>query len=56
MNLPEKHCWAKISLKALRDNFNFIKNSFNMPFYVVLKADGYGHGARYLAKIYEEGR
>ena len=54
MNLPEKHCWAKISLKALRDNFNFIKNSFNMPFYVVLKADGYGHGARYLAKIYEE--
>ena len=54
MNLPEKHCWAKISLKALRDNFNFIKNSFGMPFYVVLKADGYGHGARYLAKIYEE--
>ena len=25
-----------------------------MPFYVVLKADGYGHGARYLAKVYEE--
>ena len=54
MNLPEKHCWAKISLSAIRNNYNFIKNSFGQQFYVVLKADGYGHGARYLAKVYEE--
>ena len=54
MNLPEKHCWAEISLQAIKSNYNFIKNSFEKPFYVVLKADGYGHGARYLAKIYEE--
>ena len=54
MNLPEKHCWADISLQAIKSNYNFIKNSFEKPFYVVLKADGYGHGARYLAKIYEE--
>jgi len=54
MNLPEKHCWAEISLEAIKNNYNFIKDSFEKPFYVVLKADGYGHGARYLAKIYEE--
>lgn len=54
MNLPEKHCWAEISLDAIKANYNFIKESFEKPFYVVLKADGYGHGARYLAKIYEE--
>ena len=54
MNLPEKHCWAKISLDAIKNNYNFIKNSYNNRFYVVLKADGYGHGARYLAKIYEQ--
>ncbi|MBE6894735.1 MAG: alanine racemase [Ruminococcaceae bacterium] len=54
MNLPEKHCWAEISLEAIKNNYNFIKESFEKPFYVVLKADGYGHGARYLAKIYEE--
>ena len=54
MNLPEKHCWAEISLDAIKSNYNFIKNSFKKPFYVVLKADGYGHGARYLAKVYEE--
>ena len=54
MELFEKHCWAEISLDAIKNNFNFIKNSFNKPFYVVLKADGYGHGARYLAKVYEQ--
>ena len=54
INLPEKHCWAEISLEAIKNNYNFIKDSFNRPFYVVLKADGYGHGARYLAKVYEE--
>ena len=54
MNLPEKHSWAEISLSAIKSNYNFIKNSFEKPFYVVLKADGYGHGARYLAKVYEE--
>ncbi|MBQ7283944.1 MAG: alanine racemase [Oscillospiraceae bacterium] len=54
MNLLEKHCWAEISLDAIRDNYNFIKNSFGRPFYVTLKADGYGHGARYLAKFYEQ--
>ena len=54
MGLTEKHCWAEISIDAIKNNYNFIKNSFNKPFYVVLKADAYGHGAKYLAKIYEE--
>lgn len=54
MNLTEKHCWAEISLDNVKNNYNFIKNSFNRPFYVVLKADAYGHGAKYLAKVYEE--
>lgn len=54
MNLVEKHCWAEVSVDAIKSNYNFIKNSFNKPFYVVLKADAYGHGAKYLAKLYEE--
>ena len=54
MNLVEKHCWAEVSVEAIKNNYNFIKNSFNKPFYVTLKADAYGHGAKYLAKLYEE--
>ncbi len=54
MTLTEKHCWAEISIDAIKNNYNFIKKSFNRPFYVVLKADAYGHGAKYLAKVYEE--
>ena len=30
MNLPEKHCWAEISLNAIKNNYNFIKNSFEI--------------------------
>ncbi len=54
MKLVEKHCWAEIDIDAIRHNYNFIKEISGMPFYVVLKADGYGHGAKHLAKIYEK--
>lgn len=54
MKLIEKHCWAEIDLDAIKHNYNFIKNISGMPFYAVVKADGYGHGAKYLARIYED--
>lgn len=53
MNLIERHCWAEISIDAITHNYNFIKDCFDLPFYVVLKADAYGHGAKYLAQVYE---
>lgn len=53
-NLIEKHCWAEIDLGAIKHNYNLIKDTFEKPFYVTLKADAYGHGAKYLSKLYEE--
>ena len=54
MELLERHCWAEIDVDALKHNYNLIKNTFGRPFYAVVKADAYGHGARYLAKLYSE--
>ncbi len=54
MELREKHCWAEIDVDALRHNYNLIKDTFKRPFYTVVKADAYGHGAKYLAKLYSE--
>lgn len=53
IDLTEKHCWAEIDISAIKNNYNFIKNSSETPFYVTLKADAYGHGAKYLSTIYE---
>lgn len=54
MELLEKHCWAEVDVGAIKNNYNLIKNTLQRPFYTVVKADAYGHGAPYLAKIYSE--
>lgn len=54
MELREKHCWVEIDIDAIRHNYNLIKDTFGRPFYTVVKADAYGHGAKYLARIYSE--
>ena len=50
MELKEKHCWAEIDVDAIKSNYKLIKYIMDKPFYTVLKADAYGHGAKYLAK------
>ena len=54
MELLEKHCWAEIDIDAIKHNYNLIKDTFQRPFYTVVKADAYGHGAKYIAKVYSE--
>lgn len=54
MELKEKHCWAEIDVDAIRSNYELIKYTLEKPFYTVVKADAYGHGAKYIAKIYSE--
>lgn len=51
-----KRTWAEISLDAISCNFNIIKNhiGYKSKICCVIKADGYGHGAVELARIYEE--
>ena len=45
MELKEKHCWAEIDVDAIRSNYELIKYTLEKPFYTVVKADAYGHGA-----------
>ena len=54
MELKEKHCWAEIDIDAIKSNYELIKYTLDRPFYTVIKADAYGHGAKYLAKVYSE--
>ena len=54
MELKEKHCWAEIDIDAIKSNYELIKYTLDKPFYTVIKADAYGHGAKYLAKVYSE--
>lgn len=54
MELKEKHCWAEIDVDAIKSNYELIRYTMEKPFYTVVKADAYGHGAKYLAKIYSE--
>lgn len=50
-----KRTWAQVDLNAIRYNFNSIKNkvSKGTKILCVLKADAYGHGAKFLIKEYE---
>ncbi len=52
MELNEKHCWAEISIDAIKNNYNIIKAMSDFPFYTVVKADAYGHGAKYISQVY----
>lgn len=54
MELREKHCWAEINIDAIKSNYELIKYIMDKPFYTVLNADAYGHGAKYLAKVYSQ--
>lgn len=51
-----RRTWAEISLDAIAHNFNEIKQKISgrAKICCVIKADGYGHGAVELARVYEE--
>ena len=51
-----KRTWAEVSLDAIKHNFNEIKNKVGgrAKICCVIKADGYGHGAVELSKMYEQ--
>lgn len=49
-----KRTWAEISLDAIAHNFHAIKKQVgDAKICCVIKADGYGHGAYELARVYE---
>ena len=50
-----KRTWAEINLDAIRHNYTEIKRSLNPDTKIccVVKADGYGHGASFVAKELE---
>ena len=51
-----KRTWAEINLDAIRHNYMEIKKSLdpNTKICCVVKADGYGHGASFVAKELED--
>lgn len=49
-----RRTWAEVDLTAAEHNFNIIKNKAKgSKICCVVKADGYGHGAKVLSKLYE---
>ena len=46
MELKEKHCWREIDLDTVKNNYELIKEISDKPFYTVVKAKAYGHGAK----------
>lgn len=49
-----KRTWAEVDLTAAEKNFNIIKDKAKgSKVCCVVKADGYGHGAKVLSKLYE---
>lgn len=51
-----KRTWAEINLDNVVHNFNIVRNAVDKKSKIccVIKADGYGHGAVCLAKVYEK--
>ncbi len=50
----QKRTWAEVDLDAIRSNFRAIKNRVgDTKVCCTIKANGYGHGAVTLAKVYE---
>ena len=50
-----KRAWAEINLDSALDNWNeIVKLSEGRKIMPVVKADAYGHGANFLAKLYED--
>lgn len=56
MNTYLRRTWAEVDVDAIKHNFNAIRQSTdeNADIMCVIKADGYGHGAVFLAKLYEK--
>lgn len=49
-----RRTWAEVDLTAAEENFNIIREKAkNSKICCVVKADGYGHGAKVLSKLYE---
>ena len=52
--LLEKHCWAEVSLDALRENFRLVQAAAgSTPVMAVVKANAYGHGDAAVARLLE---
>ena len=51
-----KRTWAKVSLDEIRHNFRLIKNQLddNVKIMSVVKADAYGHGAKFVAPMLDK--
>lgn len=51
-----RRTWAEVNIDAIKHNFDSIKNAVdkNTEIMCVIKADAYGHGAVFLAKLYEK--
>lgn len=56
MNNIIRRTWAEINLDNIEHNYNLIRKKANPKAKIccVIKADGYGHGAVQLAKLYEK--
>ena len=56
MNNFLRRTWAEVNADAIKHNFNEIRNVVDKDSAVmcVVKADAYGHGAVFLARLYEE--
>ena len=52
----QKRTWANIDLGAAKHNYQTIQNQLNKgtKLCCVVKANGYGHGAVQLSKLYEK--
>ena len=51
-----RRTWAEVDVDAVISNFNAIRSSVapGSGIMCVIKADAYGHGAVFLAKLYEK--
>lgn len=51
-----RRTWAEVDVDAIKHNYNIIRQTVrkDADIMCVIKADGYGHGAVFLAKLYEE--
>ena len=51
----QKRTWAEVHLYSLQYNFDVIRKAVSTAkICCVIKANGYGHGAVYLAQLYQE--
>ena len=50
-----RRTWAEVDSDAIKHNFRTIREAAgNTDIMCVIKADGYGHGAVFLAQLYEK--